>query len=489
MLMKRGFSKYLAALAVVLGIGTGSPAAVIINEFMYDDSSTDDREFVELYNNGNVTESIGGWTLSGRDPTGANSSVTITAGTMLAPGAYYVIGQTGVLNVNQVVTTTLENDNETLELSDGSGVLQDAVAYETNKGITFAAPVAGQLGPGVFGNHTGSDVAGTPLNATVSMGRFVDGRDTDNNGRDFGMRPSTPGTNNAPVGYMTSYVPPSPNLAALGSELADTAASFVNVKVIDPTLVDTVNPNAIAAPPAPNTKAYAMWDPSGGGDGATTKATFDTTMSSFAITAYLSTDDLPVQSNAQGVQFRGSEVTIYGIGGGDAFTNLTDLTGAIGLTSVALPAAESGNGFTGVAWVYEKVGLTPAGGPVSELLHLVDANDGGDSQPGGNTPLDWTILQTIDLSTTPSGWFELGIDIDSAGNGVARFNGTAYNFVTSTSLNGAAFNVGYRENLQIGADGTPDAIMRPATFVPEPTMAIPAALICMGAALLRRRRA
>jgi hypothetical protein len=62
---------------------------------------------------------------------------------------------------------------------------------------------------------------------------------------------------------------------------------------------------------------------------------------------------------------------------------------------------------------------------------------------------------------------------------VANFNGTNYNFVTSTALNSAAFNVSYRENLQLGSDGTPDAIMRPATFtiIPEPATL---ALVLMG---------
>jgi hypothetical protein len=467
-----------------------SRGAIIINEFVYDDSGTDDREFVELFNAGAVAIDISGWVVTGRDATTTNASATIPAATTLAPGAFYVLGNTGVLNSNQTVAGGfLENDIESIEVRDVSGTLIDAVMYETNKGITgnlTGSDLPGQVGPGIFGNG-GGFTPDLPGNTTMSNGRFIDGRDTNNNGRDWGTRPSTPGSSNN-TGLMTSYQPPDITGLAVGNAVPGLTGAFVNARVMDPTVADgTNNPNVI--PPAPTTgnRAITVWDPSGGGDHATSNQVFGTTQGSFNILAYLDTTDQPQNSNAAGTLFTGAEITVYGIGGGDMLTNLTDLGNNIGVGPGTLPASDSANGTTGIAWVYERTAINGAT-PATQLLYLVDANDGGDSDVGGNTPLDWTILQTIDISGLASAWFDLGIAIDAAGNGVATFNGQIFNFTTSTALHSGAFNVGYRENLQLGADGTPDAIMRPATFtiVPEPGAVALASLLSLTA--LRRRR-
>jgi hypothetical protein len=260
----------------------------------------------------------------------------------------------------------------------------------------------------------------------------------------------------------------------------------VNAVVINPSVADGFNTNAIPLPTGAS-KAYVAWDPSGGGNCVTSLATYSSAQAGFSIQAYFDTRPLPAQTNASNVEFTGSEITIYGIGSGDALTNLTDLTGAVGLSAVALPASESANGFTGLAWVYEKTGARTGGAAATQKLHLVDANDGGDSDLGGNTPLDWTILATYILPETASGdWYDLSIEIMPDGTGIAMFDGLATAF-SHSGFNSGAFNVGYRENLQMGSDLTPDAIMRPATFtaVPEPSSAM--LLILGGAGLLRRR--
>jgi hypothetical protein len=448
--------------------------AIIINEVAYDDTGTDNREYVELFNTGPGPVDISGWVLIGRDPTTTNSSATVPALTTLAPGAYYVFGNTAVVNTNQVIASDfLENDIESVEIrgpgAGGSGTLMDAMIYESNKGIAGNLTGSGlpaETGPGFFGNAgTGPDL---PNNTTVSVGRFVNGQDTNNNGRDFGMRPSTPGTSNN-TGLMTHYLPPDPTGSSVGTDVPGLTGTFVNARYINPTVADVNNPNVI--PPATHTgdRAIVAWDPAGGGNAVTSNQVFGTTRMGFRVEAYFDTSDQPQNSNTAGTMFTGSEISIYSVGGGDQLTNLTDLGGNIGVGPSTAPATDSANGTTGIAWVYERTAISGAN-PATQKLYLVDANDGGDSDIGGTTPLDWTILATIDMSSMASDWYDLSIKVDALGSGIATFNGVPYLFTTSTNLHSGAFNVGYRENLQIGADGTPDAIMRPPTFtlLPEP---------------------
>jgi hypothetical protein len=490
---------WCAALCAALLFSAPSNGAVIINELQADDGGTDDREFVELYNSSGVTEAIGNWTLNRSDVVGAKSVITIPAGTTLAPGAYYVIGQSAtVLNVNQSVGASfLEDQSETIELRDNTGTVMDAVVLEAFRGPTTATngygtltpAVAAQVGPGIFagGNNT-NDVAGTPLNGLSSVGRFVDGRDTNNNGRDFGNRPSTPGTSNN-TGFMTFYTPPDPTGQTVGAVVPGLAGSFVDAKFIDPTVADGTNTNAIAPAPSTGNRAIIVFDPSGGGNNAASKQVFNTTQGGFGISAYFATSALPQQTSAAGANQFGSELTTYGIGGSDSVVNLTDLAGNVtSITAATLPSADNSNGVTGVSWVYERTAVNGAT-QATAVLYLVDANDGGDSDLGGNTPMDWTVLQAINIANLPNGWYDLGISVDALGNGVATFNGSTFNFTTSTAMHSGAFNAGYRENLNMGSDATPDAVMRPATFtiIPEPgTLAL--AALGLVSLVVRRKR-
>src|SRR5688500_10276904 len=139
-----------------------------------------------------------------------------------------------------------------------------------------------------------------------------------------------------------------PNVEALndGDIVAGLSGSFVGARAITPTVATPgLNPNAIPAP-AGGTKAIIAWDHSGGGNGTTSDAVFGNG-GSFAIQVYLDTNNLPLGNNANGT--RGSEETFFGIGSIDAFTNLADISGFVGLGGGDVGP----NGASGIHWYYE----------------------------------------------------------------------------------------------------------------------------------------
>lgn len=496
MKLKFWSSRVVTTLALSLAVTASASGALVINEFQYDDGGTDDREYVELYNSGPNPVDISGYTLGTRDSTavgsGASAPVVIpgavgSSTTLIPAGGYYVIGNTGVANVNLVAPVGfLENDTETIELRDNTfaaGSLVDAVVYEGSAPFALPGDVAAQQGANSYwANNSNVDVTGTPLRTITSLARYVDGADTNNNGRDFGLRPATPGAANA-SSLMTSYSAPNVDGLADGAAVPGLTGSFVNARAFTPSVVSaTLNPNAIPAAPF-GKKAIIAWDQSGGGNAVVSNAAFNAGAQSFKIYAYLDTANLPLSTTAT-ASFRGSEQTFFGLAGStDNSSSLANVSGLVGL------ATNTVNGATGLALYYEKVGETVTGnGIVSEKLYLIDAGAGGNmnTDPGNALADTWIVLATIDLSTQGSAWHELSISIDAAGNGTAGFDDQSFTFTTAPNLNGS-FYVGYRENTQSGTVTVP-SYLRPATFaVPEPSSAVMALVACCG--LLIRRRA
>jgi hypothetical protein len=524
--------RYFTTLILLL-LGTSlSNGQIVINEIHYDDTSTsgDDAEFVELYNAGGAAVDISGWYLAGQDEAGANytpqATFTVPASTMLAAGGYYVIGNPAVPNVNLVVAPgasgVLENDAELTELRDSGNNLIDAFLQEANKGpdatgtTGYGALSAAQLAqvgpgpsPGYFSNGTAADRPNSPFIAG-SIARFVDGVDTNNNGYDFGFRPATPGSTNSPA-PVTVFTAPDVSGMNVDDEVPGWAYGFNNApaKVIDPQqfrdpINDPLNPNpnVIPNPPTGDNRAIITYDTAGGGNGYSAPQTFIDGRGSFDLWVYLETTDLPQQTNTGGAVFRGSEYSVFNLGGTDSAANATDLSGPGFVGTV--------NGSMGVAWVYERIVPEDPSDPdpetngVIEKLYLVDAGDGGYGDIG-EANFEWEILATVDLETTAPGWHRLSLSIDEPGdlagdengdgtvdaadrvalrkfaqseadwtmhfgedggggqNGFARFDDQEFTF--STDSPAGAFGVSYRENLQLGAVTVPFTIMRPPTFV------------------------
>jgi len=178
----------------------------------------------------------------------------------------------------------------------------------------------------------------------MSLGRYLDGRDTNVNGRDFGFAPLTPGASNN-LAQNASHTIPDVNSVAVGTELsANYAASFILPRVIDPTQIgpvgfppNNINPKAIMASPQTG-RAIIAYDETGGGNSVYSKDL----VNKFELWAYIETADLNL--NQATVQ---SEASTYGIGTTDPFFGTPNQAGLNTLTSTQ-------NGNTGIGWMIQR---------------------------------------------------------------------------------------------------------------------------------------
>src|SRR5688572_2143196 len=143
------------------------PAPVVINEIVTDDTTTDDREFVELYNRSPQPVDISGWTVRAENNVAVIGTYVVPANTILQSGAFWVMGTAMVPNVHQVIGTTglFHDELGAATLRDTQSVIVDTVAYETNKNLGAVPPLNPSLfeGPGVWGNFRSEDPVPTSL--------------------------------------------------------------------------------------------------------------------------------------------------------------------------------------------------------------------------------------------------------------------------------------------------------------------------------------
>lgn len=374
----------------------GTSPSLYINEFSYDDSSTDDLEFVEIFNGGTSPVDLTGWILESRDPSGLNFSLALGT-SILQPGDFFVVGNAAVPNVDLVRPNGfLENDNESLTLIDPNSNIVDTLIYESNKGIFD--PLLAQ-GEGIWDNRQLVE-DGTP----ISISRYMDGYQQFDNGLAFGNLPWTPGAPNhlGTGNYFDDFdalVPP--------AEAPRWDGSFKNLRAIDPTVVgpaigvNNLNPSAIPASPQGGNAAI-FWDETGGGNlgvhlGAPSIA------SSFEAWVYLPANSSPASNR--------HESWSIGVGGscGDLY-NTPDPSGVLGSGFVA-------NGNTGYSWTFQTLNT-------GSTLYLFDHNNGGWGASAGTAP---TILATIPISAgVNDGWQRLSIGVAN-GTLTARFGGTLGN--------------------------------------------------------------
>lgn len=225
-----------------IGRASYTPPKPVINEILYDDPSTDDQEFVEIM--GVPGTDISNYVLTGVNGNGASewTYATIPASTTIPADGFYVVGMAGVTNVDQVVTTTMQNGApDAIVLKDSGANIIDALAYETggSSGL-LDLPTTATEGTGFKG--------GPNFGSTLSLGRTHDMVDTDDNEADFDIMVATPGEKNHQFGLFRGDLPKVDSFPSGGPELG-WHSSWVQVRSVDPSTVS-----------APNSPETALWD-------------------------------------------------------------------------------------------------------------------------------------------------------------------------------------------------------------------------------------
>lgn len=450
---------------------------VVINEVMKEERSIsggvldDTREFVELYNAGNSPVDLANWSLITYDVTGnaptAAYTFTGAASTIIPAHGYYVIGDSGVPNVNLTpagapIEMWPDVVAGALILRDGpdpfSGNVIDAVAYDM-----YRNGATGTTGlPTELTNQIGSGFEGSPISPNAAAGqtriswaRYRDGVDTNKNGLDFGTLPLTPGTTNNILPQNAAHTVPNVDAMAVGTVLSsDYFGAFELGRVIDPTIATSINPRAIPASPQGG-KAIVAWDQTGGGNSVYSKEL----VNKFELYAYVDTDLLGIAATTNDREY---ESSAYGIGSIDPLFENPDPSGSVVDSEPGFGAATR-NSSSGVGWLFnqfETKNPADVGIPDHNKLYLVDFGDTGNSRPSAN---EWKIKAEIDLTTLTAGWQRLGIDYNPATHQVtARFGEQVFNFTVDYDLVGT-FYVGYREGIT-GAVANNLAKHNPAIF-------------------------
>ncbi len=172
------------------------PGKLVINEVDYDQPGTDFNEFLEILNVGEMPFDLTTATLELVNGSGGAVYATkllsenAQLATELSPGQYLIYGAATVTSVAPVgcltITASLAQDNIQNGAPDGVRIIVSATLAD---GVHYEGTMAG-VGEGT------SAPTDTGANPDQSIGRCPNGADTDDNGIDFVVMPSTPGAPN-----------------------------------------------------------------------------------------------------------------------------------------------------------------------------------------------------------------------------------------------------------------------------------------------------
>lgn len=195
---------------------------LVVNEVDYDQPSIDSAEFIELYNAGSAPVNLSNYTVvlfNGNSASNALYDSIALPATTLNPGSFFVIcsssGKVPLCDLARTAATNMIQNGapDAIGIRDNNTLgLIDVVSYE---GDCIAPYVEGT---GVLDADTlQSDSIGGRY---LSISRFPDGNDSNNNAADFTRVCATPGTANvntstncpAPTGLLNVSAPASISL-------------------------------------------------------------------------------------------------------------------------------------------------------------------------------------------------------------------------------------------------------------------------------------
>jgi len=177
---------------VVTLITLNASAQVVINEVDYDQIGTDNAEYIEIKNIGTTVYPMQYLTvllINGSSGTGVQyASISNPSWQPLAPGAYFVICG------NQSLTLNCDHPGPSITNLVQNGPMDAIVLVDVNDNVVDVLSYGGTL-PG-YVEGTGTTATDTNDQDGISLNRWPDGNDTNDNNADFVVGCPSPGTAN-----------------------------------------------------------------------------------------------------------------------------------------------------------------------------------------------------------------------------------------------------------------------------------------------------
>ncbi len=185
-LLQYGFLP-LGLLALSSSISFSSHAAVVINEIDYDQPGTDTAEFIELYNSGSSSMSLDAFSVELINGTNSLSYRTIDlSGFEISADGYFVMCSDASLVANCDYSFTTSSS----WFQNGA---PDAIALFESDSMIDSLSYEGSL---LLFTEGDAFLPGDNATDITSIGRIIDGLDSNNNALDFQLSCITPGSAN-----------------------------------------------------------------------------------------------------------------------------------------------------------------------------------------------------------------------------------------------------------------------------------------------------